>query len=145
MKQILDEIKKREEQAQKQQAEQERQAKKLKELIQRQEQLAEETKALEETSRGEPEDLKEDSRKSAERQAELRNDTQGLADQMEPSTSAPNTSEMMFSASAICIATSGVSISWMASAPIFMNCSFCIGSEAPMPASTRTCTFWKSN
>jgi len=93
MKQILDEIKKREEQAQKEQAEQERQAKKLEELIQRQEELAQETKALEEKERGESEDLKEDSKGSAERQAELRNDTQGLADQMEPSPNAPNVPE----------------------------------------------------
>jgi hypothetical protein len=93
MKQILDEIKKQEEQAKQQQAEQEKQLQRLKELIQRQEQLVQETKALEEKERGESEGRKEDSKGLAEEQAELRNDTQGLADQMEPSPNTPNASE----------------------------------------------------
>ncbi len=93
MKQVLDEIKKQEEEAQKQQAERERQGERLKELIRQQEQLAQETKALEENGRGEPEDLKKGLKGLAERQAELRNDTQAFADQMEPSPSAPRASE----------------------------------------------------
>ncbi len=84
MKQILDEIKKQEEQARKQQAEQEKQAERLKELIQRQEQLAHETEALGEKEQARPKALQEDAKGLAGTQAKLRDDTQGLADEMQP-------------------------------------------------------------
>lgn len=94
MKQILDEIKKKQEQAKKQMEEQQKHADKLKELIEKQERLAKDTKALqdEKKEKGDSGDLQKDSQVLAESQKDLKNQTEKLTEQMKPPQNKPNPS-----------------------------------------------------
>jgi len=91
MKQILDEIKKREEEAKKSQEQQRQQADKLQDLIKRQEALAGDTEVLakEAKEKGESREVKQRADNLAKTQMELRSDTEKRAGEMELQKESP--------------------------------------------------------